>query len=121
MDENDDLDSDDQDSVGDGSANPEAGTTNQTTSRETVNEMKDDAYADTANGQKNKGDCNSQGQDNDNKHYRRKKRLMAIDDQEQFCIHHMDFCKCPMENYTIVYRFSTKELTELRDRFETIC
>lgn len=46
---------------------------------------------------------------------------MAIEEQEQFCIHHMDFCKCPMENYTIVYRFSTAELIELKERFERIC
>ena len=33
---------------------------------------------------------------------------------EQMCIHHLDYCKCPMNSYTLVYRYSTNELLQFK-------
>ena len=29
---------------------------------------------------------------------------------QQMCIYHQDFCKCPISSYSLVYRYSSKEL-----------
>lgn len=34
----------------------------------------------------------------------------AVEQANQYCIHHLNYCKCPAENYRLIYRYSTKEL-----------
>ena len=33
---------------------------------------------------------------------------------QQMCIHHYDYCKCPISSYTLVYRYSSKELEHFK-------
>lgn len=45
----------------------------------------------------------------------------SVTESEQYCIHHLGYCGCEVSNYTVVYRFSTKELLDMNAKIQEAC
>lgn len=55
------------------------------------------------------------------KQEKRASALSSQPDSEQYCIHHLGYCGCTMDNYTLVYRFSTVELQQMLKAIQKAC
>jgi len=48
-------------------------------------------------------------------------QLASSVESNQYCLHHLTYCGCPISNYTLVYRYSTKELEKMLDKITEAC
>ena len=56
-----------------------------------------------------------------NKVAKRAAALEAANESGQYCIHHLAYCGCPIEHYSVVYRYSTQELHNFMDIINKAC
>ena len=55
------------------------------------------------------------------KQEKRASALSSQPDSEQYCIHHLGYCGCSMDNYILVYRFTTAELQQMLKTIQKAC